>query len=108
LYVIFGPRKEGEIKGYVVGVNFGLALLVSFPTLFYLTTLKRFLQQTFLLDMMLVVTAVAMIAFVNLILIFDQGGTWYYRLIEIAFPTLILLYSGIIRIFLLTLQWSKW
>jgi hypothetical protein len=86
----------------------GFALTVSIPTLFYLTTLKRFLQQTFLLDMMLIATFVAMIAFINMILLFDQGTDWHYKLIETSFTIQILLYSGMIRIFLLTLQWSKW
>jgi hypothetical protein len=86
----------------------GFALIVSIPTLFYLTTLKRFLQQTFLLDMMLIATFVAMIAFINMNLLFDQGTDWHYKLIETSFTIQILLYSGMIRIFLLTLQWSKW
>jgi hypothetical protein len=90
----------------------GYSLLISIPTLSYLTTFKKYLQQAFLLDMVLIATLVAMIAFVNLILLFDIGSSWsefwFYRVIEIAFPIQLLHYAAVVRIMLITLDWSKW
>jgi hypothetical protein len=60
------------------------------------------------MDMMLMATAVAILAFVNMILMFDKGGVWYYSVIEVGYAIHLLLYSGVIRILLVTLQWSKW
>jgi hypothetical protein len=108
LYLIYGPRKEGEYKGYVVLANLGFVLVVAVPTLTYLTTFKKFIKLTFLIDMMLMTTVIAIIAFVNMILMFDKGGVWYYLVIEVTYTIHIFLYSGVIRVFLVTLQWSKW
>jgi hypothetical protein len=80
-YYIFAPRAEGTTKGLLAGCSIGVLFLITLPTLFYLTTPKKLLKLAFLIDTIMLVTISAVIAFVNLILIFDKGGTWHYPLI---------------------------
>jgi hypothetical protein len=53
-------------------------MIIAVPTFCILTTLKQFLQLAILLDTIMLTSLVSGFSFVSLILIFDQGGTWYY------------------------------
>jgi hypothetical protein len=112
IYILVGPITSGSTKGYAVAIALGYSLLISIPTLAYLTTFKKYFQQAFLVDNVLIASFVAIVAFINLMLLFDRGGSWseywYYRVMEIAFPIQLIHYATVVRIMLLTLDWSKW
>ena len=80
-----------------------MTFMVSIPTFFYLTTLKNILKLTFLIDTIMTVTIAAGVAFVNLILLFDKGGTWHYPVMEVGFSIEIVFYSTMARVLLVHL-----
>lgn len=108
VYSIFTPPEKNEDKGKIAGVTLGLTILISFPTFFYLTTWRKLLRLAFLIDTIMVVTISTSIAFVNIILIFDHVGKWYFDLIKIGFTVEIFCYSTMVRVMLATLNWEKW
>ena len=108
LYRIYASRNEAPTKGILAAEILCYKTLIAFPTFFYLTTLKKLIQQVLLLDTMLIATLVAMIAFVNLMLLFDTGSSWHYKAIESAFTIQLFLYSTTIRVMFLSMHWNKW
>ena len=47
-------------------------------------------------------------AFVNMILLFDKGGTWHYPLIEVSFSITVFFYATMVRVLLVCMDWKKW
>ncbi len=56
----------------------------------------------------MIITIVGGIAFAYLIRMFDKGEIWSYILVEISFAITIFFYTTMIRVMLVTLDWSKW
>ncbi len=96
------------MKGKVAAVSLGVTLVVSIPTFLYLTSIKELIKLFFLIDTILVMTLAAVVAFINMIMLFDKNGEWYWKVIESAFAIELVFYSAMMRVMLVHLKWPKW
>jgi hypothetical protein len=83
-------------------------MIIAIPTFYRLTTLKQLFELAILLDTIMLTSFVAGLSFISLMLILDQGGTWYFPAIEMNFVFISLLYSTMVRVMLVRMEWTKW
>ena len=79
LYYNYADNTDDHVltkKGIFSAVTLGFTLIVSIPTFFYLVNWKEIIRLFILIDTIMVVTIAAALAFVNLMLIFDDDNDW--------------------------------
>jgi hypothetical protein len=79
LYYNYADNTDDHVltkKGIFAAVTLGFTLIISIPTFIYLVNWKELIRLFILIDTIMVVTIAAALAFVNLMLLFDDDDDW--------------------------------
>ena len=108
IFLLFAEPKLLHIKAYTsIAVSVSFIITVVITALVLKLNFIDFIKTIFIIDSIMLSTAVTTAAFIGLMKYLDRGK-WQMKIIEVSFAIAIVSSGMILRMLLLYMKWKPW